>query len=251
MGEIQDAVVTTLPRARVRRTRRVLAWGTAATVVAVVAPVTWAQLSGRAHVHDAADVPQRTVALVLGAGLRPDGEPSTYLRRRLDAAADLVDRGVVEVVLVSGDSSRDGYDEPSAMTDYLVAAGVPGDRIVQDYAGLDTHDSAVRAATVFGVRDAVVVTQDYHLPRAIFSARQAGIDAVGVGVSSESVEPRKAAWYRVREGLASWRAALDAVSGREPARPWSDETPVDEVAAATAALEATEADERPRPPSIP
>lgn len=236
MTQTQGDAAPPVTRRRRPRVRRVLAWGAVATTVAIVAPVAWVQLSGRADLHDAADAPERTVAMVLGAGLRPDGQPSTYLRRRLDVAVDLIERGVVAVVLVTGDSSRDGYDEPTAMTDYLVAAGVPADRIVQDYAGLDTHDSAVRAASVFGVRDAVVITQDYHLPRAVFSARQAGIDAVGIGVSSESVEPTKAAWYRVREGLASWRAAWDATSGREPARPWSDETPVDDVAAQAAPL---------------
>ena len=223
------AVSPARPRRRWRR--RALAWGAVAGIVVVAAPVAWVQAVGRTHTADAADVPARTVAMVLGAGLRPDGQPSTFLRRRLDAAVDVYEQGRVSVVLVTGDSSRDGHDEPTAMTDYLVAAGVPAARIVQDYAGLDTHDSAVRAATVFGVRDAIVITQDYHLPRAVFSARAAGIDAVGLGVSAASVEPSTAAWYRVREALASWRGAWDAVSGREPARPWSDEPQVDEVAA--------------------
>lgn len=215
------------------RTRRAAAWAAATLAVVVLAPMVWVQLDGRRHVHDARSVPARTVAIVLGAGLRPDGSPSTYLGRRLDAAADLYARGVVQVVLVTGDASRENYDETTAMAEHLIAAGVPADRVIRDFAGLDTHDSAVRAATVFGVRDAVVVTQDYHVPRAVFSARHAGIDAVGVGVSAASVEPRKARWYQVRELLASWRAAWDAVTGREPARPWSPEPQVDDVLAAT------------------
>lgn len=219
-----------VPEARPRRRLRpALLVAACVGVVAVVAPVAVVQVSGRQHVVDLADAPPRTVALVLGAGLRPDGTPSTYLGRRLDAAVALYERGVVRGVLVSGDSSTVGYDEPTAMKDYLVRAGVPSDVVLQDFAGLDTHDSAVRARTVFGVEDAIVVTQDYHLPRAVFSARAAGIDAVGVAVSSASVEPSKLAAWKVRDLLASWKAAVDALVGRDPARPWSDEPGVTDV----------------------
>lgn len=218
------------PQRRRRRRRVIVAAAVAcAGVVAVVAPVAVVQVSGRQHVVDASDAPPRTAALVLGAGLRPDGTPSTYLARRLDAAADLYERGVVRAVLVSGDSSSVGYDEPTAMKDYLVRAGVPADVVVQDFAGLDTHDSAVRARTVFGVEDAIVITQDYHLPRAVFSARAAGIDAVGVAVSSESVTREQLAQWKARDLLASWKAAADALLGREPARPWSDEPGIADV----------------------
>lgn len=212
-----------------RRVRRALVVAACAGIIAVALPVAVVQVSGRHHVVDLADAPSRTVALVLGAGLRPDGSPSTYLARRLDAAVDLYGRGVVRGVLVSGDSSTVGYDEPTAMKDYLVRQGVPADVVLQDFAGLDTHDSAVRARTVFGVQDAIVVTQDYHLPRAVFSARAAGIDAVGVAVSSASVTPSQLATWKARDLLASWKAAVDALVGREPARPWSDEPGVADV----------------------
>ncbi|TGJ95021.1 hypothetical protein DLJ96_15400, partial [Actinotalea fermentans ATCC 43279 = JCM 9966 = DSM 3133] len=188
------------------------------------------QVSGQLRVHPGVeDVPARPVALVLGAGLRPDGSPSTYLARRLDAARELYERGTVEVILVSGDNSREDYDEPTAMLDWLVGHGVPAERVVRDFAGFDTHDTCVRAREVFGVTDAVVLTQDYHLPRALFSCAQAGIDAVGVGVSAESVEPAKALMYRVREAPASLKAAWDAVTGREPAHLGTRETAVTDV----------------------
>ncbi|QIK82232.1 vancomycin high temperature exclusion protein [Sanguibacter sp. HDW7] len=222
------APVAVRPRRRVPRT---LVVAVCAWVVAVALPVVVVQVSGRQHVVDLADAPPRTVALVLGAGLRPDGSPSTYLARRLDAAVNLYERRVVRGVLVSGDSSTVGYDEPTAMKDYLVRQGVPADVVRQDFAGLDTHDSAVRARAVFGVRDAIVVTQDYHLPRAVFSARAAGIDAVGVAVSSESVTPEQLATWKARDLLASWKAAVDALVGRKPARPWSDEPGVADVLA--------------------
>lgn len=210
--------------------RRTLLVGAVALVLVLAAPLAWVQVGGRLRVHPGVqDVPARPVALVLGAGLRPDGTPSTYLTRRLDAARQLYERGTVGVILVSGDNSRAGYDEPTAMLDWLVARGVPSERVVRDFAGFDTHDTCVRARGVFGVTEAVVVTQDYHLPRALFSCTQAGIDAVGVGVSAKSVEPAKAVMYRVREAPASLKAAWDALSGREPVHLGETETAVTDV----------------------
>src|SRR4051812_8273310 len=157
--------MTVAPRRRRPRARTV-ALVAGGLVLVLAAPVLWVQALGQsAVVADAARVPDTPVALVLGAGLRPDGSPSTYLRRRLDAAADLYARGAVRAILVSGDSSRAGYDEPTAMRDWLVAGGVPAGVVVRDYAGVDTHDSCVRAHDVFGVDAAVVVTQTYHLRR--------------------------------------------------------------------------------------
>jgi len=175
----------------------------------VLVPFLVVQGVGRAHVADPADVPASDVVVVLGAGLRPDGTPSTYLRRRLDAAADLHARGVAPVVLVSGDA-HDDYDEPGAMRAWLLDRGVPDDAILLDREGFDTHATCTRAVAEFGFADAVVVTQTYHLPRALFSCRVAGLDAVGVGVSAASVEPWKAVVYRVREVPAAAKALLDA-----------------------------------------
>lgn len=200
-----------------RPRRRVLLRTAVIVVALVLAPALWVQVVGQTRVRPGvSDISRTDVAIVLGAGLRPDGTPSTYLRRRLDAAAELYARGTVDVILVSGDNSTTQHDEPTAMRDWLVGLGVPEDRVVRDFAGLDTHDSCVRAHEVFGVTDAVVITQDYHLRRALFSCREAGIDVVGLGVSSTSVEPIKAVLYRVREIPASIKAAWDALTGREP-----------------------------------
>jgi len=204
----------------------------AVLAVAVAAPVLWVQAVGQSRVRDAQDVPARPVALVLGAGLRPDGTPSTYLRRRLDAARRMYTDGTVRVVLVSGDNTTVWHDEPTAMRDWLVDHGVPSAAIVTDHAGVDTHDTCVRAHDVFGVTGAVVVTQDYHLRRALFSCGAAGIDVVGVGVSSRSVEPAKAVMYRVRELPASGRAALDALTHRSPRIGGPPETGVSDALAA-------------------
>ena len=115
------------------RRRRTPLVAAVALVLVATAPIAWVQVGGRLRVHPGVeDVPARPVALVLGAGLRPDGTPSTYLTRRLDAARELYERGTVEVVLVSGDGSREDYDEPTAMLDWLVAHGVPAERVVRD-----------------------------------------------------------------------------------------------------------------------
>ena len=194
---------------RRRARRRAVGWGAAGLAVVALVPFLVVQGVGRAHVVWGEDVPPSDAVVVLGAGLRPDGSPSTYLRRRLDAAADLHARGVAPVILVSGDA-HDDYDEPGSMRAWLLDRGVPDDAILLDREGFDTHATCTRAVSEFGVERAVVVTQDYHVPRALFSCRVAGLDAVGVGVSAASVEPWKAVLYRVREVPAATKALLDA-----------------------------------------
>jgi len=207
--------------------RRRAAWIVVAAAFAlVIVPILWVQGVGQRAVRGADDVPPTPVALVLGAGLRPDGSPSVYLTRRLDAARALYERGAVDVILVSGDNAHANHDEPTAMLDWLVAHGVPADDVVRDHAGFDTHDSCVRAHDVFGVDAAVVVTQDYHLRRALFSCTAAGIAVTGVGVSSQSVRPVQAFTWRARELPASWKAAFDAATGRTPVYDGPPETAV-------------------------
>ena len=104
---------------------------------------------------------------MLGAQVDPDGQPSPFLAARLALAKRLLDSGKVRVLLVSGDNMNYGYDEPQAMRRWLVDHAVPYRKIVLDYAGFDTYDSCARAVRIFGVRQAIVVTQSYHLPRAV------------------------------------------------------------------------------------
>jgi SanA protein len=125
-------------------------------------------------------VSRRQVAIVPGALVNADGTMSTMLADRVRRAAELWHAGKVDRVLVSGDHHRWAYDEPDTMRKALVRQGVPGRVVFEDHAGFDTWATMVRARSVFGVRDAVVVTQGFHLPRALFLAREAGIEAEGL-----------------------------------------------------------------------
>lgn len=175
--------------------------------VLALAPATWMHTVAEPRLRTTADVPARDVAVVFGAGLWK-GRPTPYLAHRLDTAAELYRTGKVRVLLVTGDNSRTAYDEPSAMRTYLTERGVPEDRVVSDYAGFDTWDSCVRAKKVFGVDRAVLVTQDFHIKRAVALCGAAGVDAYGVGVA----EPHDRTWYygTTRELFAAAKAALDA-----------------------------------------
>jgi SanA protein len=129
---------------------------------------------------DVARVPHAQVALVLGAYVEPDGHMSQMLADRVQRAVQLWRSGKVQRVLVSGDHHTWAYDEPDTMRRALQAAGVPGRDIFTDHDGLNTWDSMVRARNVFGVRSAIVITQGFHMPRALFLAREAGLRAFGL-----------------------------------------------------------------------
>ncbi|MFE0704738.1 vancomycin high temperature exclusion protein [Streptomyces sp. NPDC058872] len=197
----------TRPSPRATRARRRAVQALMLGTVLALVPVTWTHLTAAPRLRTTADVPARDVAVVFGAGLWK-GRPTPYLAHRLDTAAELYRTGRVRVLLVTGDNSRTTYDEPSAMRAYLTARGVPDGRIVSDYAGFDTWDSCVRARQVFGVDRAVLVTQDFHIKRAVALCGRAGVDAYGVGVA----EPHDRTWYygTTRELFAAGKAALDA-----------------------------------------
>lgn len=182
--------------------------------VLALLPATWLRVTtGDRLARTVASAPHAPVALVFGAGLW-DGEPSPYLAHRLDAAAELYAHGKIRAVLVTGDNSRRSYDEPTAMRRYLTDRGVPSRRIVSDYAGFDTWDSCSRARRVFGVHRALLVSQDFHIRRAVALCRAAGITSHGVPVS----EPRDVTWYagNAREIPGAVKAALDAAFTPDP-----------------------------------
>jgi vancomycin permeability regulator SanA len=196
-----------LPRRRPRIVRTVALLGVLGAAV-IGASNLWVRVSAAGHEYSVAGAPSAPVALVLGAGLTPAGTPSPALQVRLDDAAALYRLGKVSALLVSGDNGTVTHDEPTAMRDYLVAHGVPAGKVVRDYAGFDTWDSCVRAKKIFGVDRALVVTQQYHLPRAVFLCRRAGIDADGAADPHPDAARLS---FTLREIPAAVNAAWDAV----------------------------------------
>lgn len=124
--------------------------------------------------------PSERVAIVFGAGLWRDGRPTAVLRDRVATAASLHFAGKVEKILMSGDNRFDSYNEPAAMRDYAIELGVPEEAIVLDYAGQRTYDTCYRARDIFGIQRAILVTQSFHLPRAIYTCNKLGVKAIGV-----------------------------------------------------------------------
>ena len=193
--------------------------GVALVVLVVVSANVWVWGASAGRIEELGapdDTATAPVAIVLGAAVRPSGEPSPWLRHRLDTAARLYHSGRVEALLVSGDNGQENYNEPVAMRSYLVAAGIPDEAIALDYAGFDTYDTCVRAHRIFGVTRAIIVTQDFHEPRAVSVCRAAGVEAHGVADSL--ARNNRGTWARswLRERVAVVKAAWDVLSGREP-----------------------------------
>jgi vancomycin permeability regulator SanA len=175
-------------------------------VLAGVVPGAYAYFRYRSIIYsDPSDVPVAPVAIVFGAAIRPGGLPSSMLADRIDAAVALYKAGKVQQILMSGDNGSADYDEVTAMKRWAVQHGVPEDRIALDHAGFRTYDSCYRAKSVFGIDKAVLVTQEYHLHRALYLANSLGIDAVGLKAGLDSY-PRQS-YYDLREAAAlavSW-----------------------------------------------
>jgi SanA protein len=155
------------------------------------------------------DVPARQVAIVFGAEVKKDGTPSIILRDRVETAVALYKSGKVEKLLMSGDNRFVDYNEPEAMRRYALALGIPDADIVLDYAGRRTYDTCYRAKEIFGVNSAVLVTQGFHLPRALFLCNAFGIDAIGVEAQNYYYLKRLQLYWNLRELLATVQSVGD------------------------------------------
>lgn len=148
------------------------------------------------------------VAVVFGAGLRRDGLPSDVLRDRLRSAAELYDAGKVQKILVSGDNRFENYNEPEAMKEYLVnSLGVGESDVVEDFAGRRTYDTCARASEIWQLKSAILVTQEYHLSRAMFICESFGIENVGYSASKQTYVAQD--WMSFREWIARNWAVWD------------------------------------------
>ena len=165
--------------------------------------------------------------LVLGAGVLPDRAPSPVLQARLETALALFQQGKASWFLVSGDNRAHNYNEPQAMRRWLVKRGVPQTLVVCDFAGRRTYDSLKRAQAVFGIRKVIIVTSDFHLPRAIFLAQHLGLDAYGVPSSTQvlPLTKRIGFWGReyVARNLATWDAWFPPDTMLGPREPTPDD----------------------------
>jgi vancomycin permeability regulator SanA len=155
------------------------------------------------------DVPADRVAIVFGAGLRRDGRPTAVLRDRVQTAVQLYQDGKVEKLLMSGDNRFVNYNEPEAMRQYARSLGVPDEAIVLDYAGHRTYDTCYRAKNIFGVESAILVTQKFHLSRALFTCNALGIKAVGVEANNYYYLKRSRLYWNIREQFATVTAFWD------------------------------------------
>jgi SanA protein len=196
--------------------RKLIALGVVCGVLAVGVPNLIVWLGGRTPVTtDTAKVPHAQAALVLGAQVMPNGAPSSMLSDRISAAAELYKAGRVDKLLLSGDHSRKNYDEVGTMRRILLAQGIPAEDIFTDHAGFDTWDSAQRAKRVFDVSSAVVVTQRFHMARALYDARRAGLKVTGYAADRRDYG-RVMRRLEVREAAARVKTLADAVTGADP-----------------------------------
>ncbi|MDX1415016.1 MAG: ElyC/SanA/YdcF family protein [Candidatus Promineifilaceae bacterium] len=169
------------------------------------------------QLHTPSSAPADEIAVVFGAAVYRNGRLSPVLRDRMETAIALYKSGKVEKILVSGARQSEFYDEPGAMMAYAITQGIPQEHIQADYHGLRTYDTCYRAHHVFHIKSALLVTQSFHLPRAMFTCRQLGVTAQGVSADLRSYRGMR--WYEFRETLATSVALWDVFRGLPPQIP--------------------------------
>ena len=164
---------------------------------------------GMNRTYTVEDAPSERAAIVFGAGLKRDGSATSILRDRVAAAVELYFSGKVEKLLMSGDNRFLDYNEPGAMRAYALSLGVPEDAIVLDYAGRRTYDTCYRAKAIFGLSEAILVTQKFHLPRALYTCNQLGLDSVGIAADRQPYRKISMLYWNLRELVATAAALWD------------------------------------------
>ncbi len=177
--------------------------------VAVFGPRAYTFLRYQPGIYSLAAAPRARVAIVFGAGLTRSGRVTPVLYDRVATAADLYHAGKVDRLLLSGDNREINYNEPAAMRVAALELGVPNTALVLDYAGHSTYDTCYRAHAIFGLDQALLVTQDYHLPRALFVCDMLGVEAAGVSADRRVYRRSSLAFWNVREVFATTAALWD------------------------------------------
>jgi len=201
------------PRTRIRSRYRWLVACLVLLPIIVAGPWLYLRLATWGRILEPGTTPSHThAALVLGAKVGDDGEPSPFLRERIELGARLYLDGAVDVVVMSGATHAGGYDEPATMRDVALTLGVPDDAIILDREGVDTFASCANAAGPLALGSVIVVTQEFHVARATWLCREAGLDARGI---YPPVQGRAGTVTgNVRELGADWKAVLNVWRGR-------------------------------------
>ena len=177
----------------------------------------WVVHQGGKYIYDPMDATKLEdldCILVLGCGVREDGTPSAMLEDRLRRGVELYNAGIAPKLIMSGDHGRTNYDEVNTMKQYAIDAGVPSEDIFMDHAGFSTYESMRRAKDIFCAEKILIVTQEYHLYRAIYAARALGLEAYGVACDYRTYSGQL---YRdIREILARDKDFFTAIFKPEP-----------------------------------
>ena len=186
---------------------------------AVLALRAYSATQARGQIYTLASAPDRPVAIVFGAQVYDDGSPSPMLADRVETAVRLYQAGKAKALLMSGDNHVATYNEPEAMRQYALKLGMPDSAIVLDYAGFRTYDSCYRARDIFKVDRAILVTQAFHLDRALLTCNLLGVNAIGV--AADEVRPegydRYTLWEsQMRELPSTSISVLDLLVGAKP-----------------------------------
>lgn len=169
-----------MTRTRKRRLKLLLLGLVGLAIVAPVLAKAWVHNIAKSRICNIASTPHCKVALVLGTKVLPDGRLCPLLRDRVDTAIRLYKEGKVDKLLMSGDNRFSHYNEPKRMAEYAIGKGVPQEDVAMDFAGRRTYDSIYRAKHIFGQNRLIVVSQGFHLERALFLSNKLGVDAYGV-----------------------------------------------------------------------
>ena len=183
-------------------------------LLALLAPRLITAFFSWSRIYNVAGAPSMPAAIVFGAGLTRTGQPTAILKDRVETAAQLFFAGKVQKLLMSGDNRFLDYNEPEAMRQYALSLGVPSSAIVLDYAGRRTYDTCYRARAIFGLDSVLLVTQAFHLPRALFLCNGLGLRAAGVEANNHHFWPPLLLIWNIREQLATFGAFVDLYVSR-------------------------------------
>ena len=208
-GFSEDGKISPMLRKILKVFFNLIKLGIALGLLAFLLPRLITAISSHSHIYSIEDAPVRRVAVVFGAGLWRDGSPTPVLRDRVETAARLYFDGKVEKLLMSGTNLVVEYNEPESMRQYALSLGIPDEDIVLDYAGRRTYDTCYRAKAIFQIDAPVLITQAFHLPRAVYTCRSLGMDAIGVTADQRDYRSSSLLYWSLRELPATLSALLE------------------------------------------